>query len=70
MGGLSNLRRLYLSENLLSGDIPAELDNLADTLTHWRLSGNTELTGCVPAALAEVPDSDLDQLGLPTCASP
>ena len=49
-----------------TGDIPAELDNLADTLTHWRLAGN-RFKGCVPAGLAAVENNDLDQLGLETC---
>ena len=31
------------------------------------LSGN-ELTGCVPASLREVPEHDLDLLGLSDCA--
>ena len=67
LGNLAKLQRLYLSENQLTGDIPAELDNLADTLTHWRLAGN-RFTGCVPAGLAAVENSDLDQLGLEPCA--
>ena len=69
LGNLAKLQRLYLSENQLTGDIPAELDNLADTLTHWRLAGN-RFTGCVPAGLAAVENSDLDQLGLEPCAVP
>ena len=66
LGNLAKLQRLYLSENQLTGDIPAELDNLADTVTHWRLAGN-RFTGCVPAGLATVENSDLDSLGLETC---
>ena len=69
LGNLAKLQRLYLSENQLTGDIPAELDNLVDTLTHWRLAGN-RFTGCVPAGLAAVENSDLDQLGLEPCAVP
>ena len=69
LGDLAKLQRLYLSENQLTGDIPAELDNLVDTLTHWRLAGN-RFTGCVPAGLAAVENSDLDQLGLEPCAVP
>ena len=67
LGDLAKLQRLYLSENQLTGDIPAELDNLVDTLTHWRLAGN-RFTGCVPAGLAAIADTDLDSLGLQVCS--
>ena len=38
-------------------------------LERWRLRNNS-LTGCVPAGLAAVADSDLESLGLETCAGP
>ena len=67
LGSLEALQVLYLSENRLSGEIPVALDNLADTLTHWRLSDN-DFTGCVPAGLAAVEDTDIDSLMLDICA--
>ena len=54
----------------LSGAIPAELGDLADTLTRLRLSNGNGFTGCVPAGLADVEDNDLDELGLEVCAVP
>ena len=65
LGGLSSLTNLWLKDNLLTGDIPKSLDDL-ENLERWRLSGN-EFTGCLPAGLAEVEDSDLDELGLAVC---
>ena len=71
---------LDLSENQLTGEIPAELGNLVNLRT-LLLAGN-QLTGCAPAELEavgfwanqlsgaippEFPDSDLDELGLPFC---
>ena len=65
LGRLTNLERLWLSENRLTGQIPAELDKLTK-LTQWRLAGN-RFSGCVPATLSEVPDTDLEELGLDVC---
>ena len=53
---------------MLTGEIPGELGDLSN-LVQWRLAGN-DLTGCVPAGLAEVEDSDLDILSLEVCSSP
>ena len=66
LGDLGNLERLWLSNNGLSGAIPGSLGDLS-SLTQWRLRGN-EFTGCVPAGLAAVSDSDMESLGLETCA--
>ena len=66
-GDLDNLRILHLSENRLSGDIPKELANLADTLTHRRLAGN-QITGFVSVGLATVADNDMSELGLTVCS--
>ena len=49
----------------MTGEIPPELGGLAN-LTRLLLSDN-RLTGCVPPRLRDVPDNDLDQLGLPFC---
>ena len=65
LGGLSNLTLLFLSGNQLTGEIPPELGGLAN-LQRLYLSDN-RLTGCVPPRLRDVPDNDLDQLGLPFC---
>ena len=65
LGGLASLTNLWLNDNLLTGDIPKSLDDL-ENLERWRLSGN-DFTGCLPAGLAEVEDSDLDELGLAVC---
>ena len=65
LGGLSNLTHLILDGNGLTGEIPPELGGLAN-LQRLYLSDN-RLTGCVPPRLRDVPDNDLDQLGLPFC---
>ena len=56
---------LDLSENQLTGEIPAELGNLVNLYT--LLLAENQLTGCAPAELEAVPDSDLYELGLPIC---
>ena len=63
---LRGLNHLILQSNQLTGAIPASLESLWQMET-LRLSGNS-LTGCIPAGLRDVPDHDLDQLGLPDCA--
>ena len=62
LGRLSRLERLSLSRNQLTGGIPPELGRLPN-LQFLRLQGN-QLTGCIPAGLRDVPDNDLDELGL------
>ena len=67
LGGLTKLQRLWLSDNRLAGEIPEELGELGShSLVQWRLGGNG-LTGCVPAGLAAIEDSDLVDLGLEVC---
>ena len=69
-GRLTKLERLWLSDNMLSGEIPEQLGELSNhSLVQWRLGGN-RLTGCVPAGLAAVSDSDLGQRGLDVCETP
>ena len=48
-----------------SGAIPSDLAGLT-RLTQLYLSGN-DLTGCVPPALRDVPENDLNDLSLPDC---
>ena len=67
LGLLTGLTHLSLYSNRLSGTIPSELGNLGSSLLRLRLSGNM-FTGCVPAGLAEVEDSDVGQIGLPICS--
>ena len=66
LGNLSNLVVLSLWGNQLTGRIPTELENLSRLETLW-LSGN-RLTGCIPPGLRDVPENDLDSLGLPFCS--
>ena len=68
LGNLSNLEWLDLNRNQLTGSIPAALGNLT-SLEDLYLSFN-QLTGCIPAGLRDVPDNDLDRLGLDFCAAP
>ena len=62
---LASLEQLNLGQNRLQGTIPSELANLA-RLNSLELSGN-QLSGCVPDGLKDVPDNDLDALGLLFC---
>ena len=64
---LRGLTHLILQSNQLRGVIPASLESLWQMET-LRLSGNS-LTGCIPAGLRDVPNHDLDHLGLPDCAA-
>ena len=64
LGNLSNLTILGLGSGL-TGSIPPELENL-NNLTHLYLGGNG-LTGCIPEGLRNVPNNDLDDLGLSDC---
>ena len=65
LGDLSALRDLDLSGNNLTGTVPPELSRLTE-LARVRLAGN-RLEGCAPRGLRNVPDSDLEQTGLPWC---
>ena len=45
MGNLSNLQRLYLDDNQLSGEIPSDLGNLNLSLLQLQ---NNQLSGIIP----------------------
>ncbi len=62
-----DVTQLILAGYGLSGSIPPELGDLAN-LTQLHLSRN-QLTGCVPAALRNVPSNDFTALGLPFCGA-
>ena len=66
LGSLTYLEALYLEENQLTGEIPSELSNL-EYLEELFLSGN-QLTGCIPSGLQDVPENDLNDLGLEFCS--
>lgn len=68
LGGVATLRRLNLRGNLLAGGIPPELGGLP-RLEELLLGAGNALTGCVPPPLRGVAAHDLDELGLPDCAS-
>lgn len=63
LGSLPQMKFLRLEGNRLSGAVPAELVNLR--LRQLRLADNP--LECVPAKLRNVPDHDLDALGVPDC---
>ena len=65
LGNLSILQSLYLHGNQLTGSIPPELGNLAN-LGYLYLANN-QLTGCILAGLRDVPNNDVDRLGLEFC---
>ena len=56
---------LDLSQNELTGPIPSALAQLYNLQTLY-LGGN-DWTGCIPSVLQDVPNNDLDDLGLAFC---
>ncbi len=66
LGNLSNLVELSLWGNQLTGKIPTELEHLSNLRTLW-LDGNP-LTGCIPPGLRDIPNNDLNRLGLQFCS--
>ena len=65
LGQLTRLQQLTLADNNLAGEIPVELGQLSD-LEVLYLRGN-EFSGCVPDALRDVEENDLEELNLPFC---
>ena len=70
LGSLSRLAYLYLGQNMLSGEIPSELGNLNNLMHAYLAGGGNHFTGCVPVGLRDVPDNDINELGLPFCGDP
>ncbi len=66
LGSLSNLRVLLLDNNQLSGDVPEELGDLSN-LRQIGLSGNPQITGCVPSSLASKLNSNPALGDVPVC---
>lgn len=64
-GNLISLTRLSLSDNQLTGPIPAKLDSPTN-LTHLYLSAN-QLKGCIPPGLKHIANNDLDRVDLSCC---
>ena len=64
IGRMANLKHLDLRGNRLSGSAPRELCGL--NLYSVFLSGN-DWTGCIPKALFDVDENDLDEIDLPVC---
>ena len=64
IGRMANLKHLDLRGNRLSGSAPRELCGL--NLYSVFLSGN-DWTGCIPKALFDISENDLDEIDLPVC---
>ena len=67
LGSLAYLKVLSLARNQLTGAIPPELGGLAN-LFELYLADNQLMTGCVPDGLRDVPNNDIERLGLPFCS--
>ena len=76
LGQLTNLEKLWLDLNDLTGPLPAELGKLADSipaelgkLTNLTVLtlGDNQLSGCVPAVLEQ--GLRLEEVGMPLCSS-
>ena len=64
--GDAPLRRLFLNDNRFTGVLPAELVRLSGL--EWLLLAGNRLGGCVPGKFRDIPNNDLDRLGLPVCS--
>ena len=76
LGRLTNLEWLHLHYNRLTGQIPAELGQLTKLKeliftvglrVHELGIVDNQFTGCIPAELREVENTDAGALGLPDC---
>ena len=59
------VKGVSLRRNGLTGEIPAEAEALSQL--SWLYLASNRLSGCIPKALEEIPENDLDSLGLPFC---
>ena len=50
-----------------AASMPFQFGNLTKLTGLWL--ANNSLSGCVPAALQNIPSNDLNRLGLPVCAT-
>ena len=66
LGSLPNLELLNLSDNQLAAEIPSEVGKLGN-LAELCLGGSSQLAGCIPQGLRNVPEDDLGNSGLPLC---
>ena len=67
LGSLENLYAIDLRNNRLEGQIPDKLAELPNLEELYLSGGKNEFMGCIPAALFDIDDHDLDELGLEPC---
>ena len=67
LGDLSNLEWLRLFNNKLTGSIPPELGKLTKLRSLFLTGNNFNEDSCIPAALRDVAENDLDEIGLSFC---
>ncbi|MDE2961715.1 MAG: metallophosphoesterase [Chloroflexota bacterium] len=66
LGNLTSVIQLELHGNRLTGTIPISLGNLT-SLISLRLAAGNQFTGCIPVGIADIANSDLADLRLPSC---
>ena len=67
LGNLENLYALDLRNNQLEGQIPEKLAELPNLEELYLSGGGNDFTGCIPAALFDIDDHDLDEMELEPC---
>ena len=67
LGKLENLYALDLRNNRLEGQIPDKLAELPNLEELYLSGGGNDFTGCIPAALFDIDDHDLDEMELEPC---
>ena len=68
IGNIASLTNLWLENNMLSGDLPASLDNLTNLERVQIIGGENNFSGCIPAALANAGITDTADTDLPMSA--